>query len=259
MPEGDTIHRMAEALRRRLVGKIVLEAGPSTLSRLSGTTVVAVEPVGKHLLMRFSDDLVLQSHMRMHGTWHLYRPGERWRKPERLARAVLVAEDVVAVCFNTPAIELTRDPRIDHLGPDLLGEAFDLDAVVRRARESGHSTVGELLLDQRVASGIGNVYKCEVLWWLGLNPWTSPSALNDVQLRGLYSTARDFMRSNLLAVSARRFATYGRQAVHGRAGRPCRRCGSRIQVRAQGEHARLTYFCPRCQNVSSQLNVGLIG
>src|SRR5919201_5756083 len=124
MPEGDTIHRTAEALRRRLVGKVVVQAAPSTLSRLNGTTVTAVEPVGKHLLMRFGDDLVLQSHLRMNGSWHVYRPGERWRKPERLARAVLTTDDTVAVCFNTPAIQLTRQPRVAHLGPDILADEF---------------------------------------------------------------------------------------------------------------------------------------
>src|SRR5438270_1992286 len=239
MPEGDTIYRTAEALRRRLVGKVVVHAGPSVLARLSGTTVTAVEPVGKHLLMRFSDDLVLQSHMRMNGSWHIYSPGERWRKPERLARAVLTTDDTGAVCFTTPAIQLSREPHAGHLGPDVLAQEFDLDLVMRRARESGQPTLGELLLDQRVACGVGNVYKCELLWWLRLDPWQAPSTLSDDELRQLYATARAFMRDNLKSVAGRHFAPYGRPAVHGRRGRPCRRCGSAIQVRAQGEQARM--------------------
>src|ERR671934_1083043 len=134
MPEGDTIYRTAEALRRRLLGKPVVEARPRYLARLTGSTVTAVEPVGKHLLVRFSSGLVLHSHMRMNGTWHVYAPGERWLKPERLARAVLTTDDTVAVCFNAPLIRLTREPDVSHLGPDLLADDFDLDLVVRRAR-----------------------------------------------------------------------------------------------------------------------------
>jgi endonuclease-8 len=193
LPEGDTIWRTAAALRSRLVGKVVTEARPAHLRRVEGTTVTAVEPAGKHLLVRFSSDLVLHSHMRMKGSWHLYRPGQRWRLPERLARAVLACDDAVAVCFSAPVVELIRDPssRLAHLGPDILADGFDPAEAVRRARLLDDQQLGAILLDQRVCAGIGNVYR--------------------------------------------------------RGGRPCPRCGTRISVRAQGELARLTYFCPRCQ------------
>src|ERR671936_489156 len=170
MPEGDTIYRTAEALRRRLVGKAVVEARPRDLARLAGSKVTAVEPVGKHLLVRFSSGLVLHSHMRMNGTWHIYMPGQRWLKPERLARAVLAT--------------------------DLLADDFDLALVVSRARGSPAPTLGELLLDQKVAAGIGNVFKCEALWWLRLDPWLPPERLDDTRLAELYRVARDFMRPN---------------------------------------------------------------
>jgi endonuclease-8 len=245
MPEGDTIYRTAEALRRRLVGKPVVDARPRDLTRLTGSTVTAVEPVGKHLLFRFSSGLVLHSHMRMNGAWHLYEPGQRWLKPERLARAVLATEDTVAVCFNAPLVKLTREPEVGHLGPDLLSEEFDVDIAVRRARGSPASTVAELLLDQRVAAGIGNVFKCEALWWLRIDPWLPPQRLDDARLAELYGTARDMLRANRSGLG-RRFS-YGAPAVHGRAGRPCRRCATLIKARAQGEQARTTYFCPACQ------------
>ena len=247
MPEGDTIFRTAEALRRRLVGKPLVEARPRGLARLAGTTITAVEPVGKHLLVRFSSGLVLQSHMRMNGTWHLYEPGQRWLKPERLAKAVLATQDTVAVCFNAPLVKLTRVPEVSHLGPDVLADDFDLDLVVRRARGAPAATIGELLLDQKVAAGIGNVFKCEALWWLRLDPWLPPDDIDDARLAQLYATARDFMRPNRIGLG-RRFP-YGDAAVHGRAGRPCRRCGSLIKARAQGELARTTYYCPACQGV----------
>ena len=187
--------------------------------------------------------------MRMQGAWHLYRPGEPWRRPARQARAVLEVEGTVAVLFNAPVVELTRgDAVTSHLGPDILADALDLDRVVRRARSLGDVAVGELLLDQRVTAGIGNVYRNEALWAERVNPWTGTAALTDAQVRGLFARAHEAMRANLRSTRwARHFPGYGRGAVHGRGGRPCPRCGARIQVRAQGEQARLTYWCPACQ------------
>jgi endonuclease-8 len=244
MPEGDTIWRTAAALRRRLDGKVVLEARPASIGRLKGRQVLGVEPTGKHLIMRFDGDLALHSHMRMKGAWHVYKPGEPWRQPEHRVKAVLAFDDVVAVCFAAPIVELVADPRrtVAHLGPDILREPFDIDEVLRRARLSGNATLGELLLDQKVCAGIGNIYKCESLWMHRLDPWASPKSLDDEQLAGLYQTARKLMRQSL---AGRGFND--RRAVHARGGRPCLRCGGPVRIRAQGEQARLTYFCPRCQ------------
>ena len=249
MPEGDTIWRTAVALRRRLIGKTVTAAAPDLVKRLEGHRLVAVEPVGKHLIMRFDGQVALHSHMRMTGSWHLYRPGERWRQPERRARAVLNFDGAVAVLFSAPVVEVVRDDRqpVQHLGPDVLAETFDIDEVIRRARLSQARTIGELLLEQRVCAGIGNIYKCETLWTHRVNPWSAPSSLDQAELRGLYLTARDLMRR---ALTGKGFAP--RHAVHGRGGRSCPRCGTRISVRAQGEQARMTFFCPRCQRKKDQ-------
>ena len=236
-------------MRPRLTGQRVLHASPVALKRVEGTTVTGVDAVGKHLLVRFDNGLSLHTHMRMTGSWHLYRPGEPWRRPERLARAVLEVEGTVAVLFNAPVVELKRTARegLEHLGPDLLGDPVDLSRVVRRARSlPGAVALGELLLDQRVAAGIGNVYKSETLWWLRLDPWAPQSSLTDEQLAELFEVAREALRSNLGSFE-RRFPGYGPGAVHGRGGRACRRCGTIIRVRAQGEQARLTYWCPTCQ------------
>jgi endonuclease-8 len=162
---------------------------------------------------------------------------------------VIEVEGTVAVLFNAPVVELKRTDRegLNHLGPDLLGDDFDAARAVRRARSLAASVpLGELLLDQRVAAGIGNVYKCETLWWLRLDPWAPQESLTDAELAGVFEVARDALRSNL-GTFERRFPGYGRGAVHGRGGRPCRRCGTPIRVRAQGEQARLTYWCPACQ------------
>jgi endonuclease VIII len=243
LPEGDTIWRTAAALRQRIGGKVVSDARPQAIARLCGRRLEWVEPTGKHLVMQFEGGLALHSHMRMSGAWHLYRVGERWRQPERRATAVLTFDDVVAVCFAAPVMELLVDARrpVAHLGPDILVDPFDLDEVIRRSRQSEAPTLGELLLDQRVCAGIGNIYKCESLWAHGLDAWMRPAALDEERLRRLYLTARDLMRRNLVTIARQR------HAVHGRGGRPCPRCGTPIRIRAQGHQARLTYYCPRCQ------------
>ncbi len=248
MPEGDTIWRTAAALRQRIGGQVVRSARPASLAPLAGSTVSGVEAAGKHLLIRFSSGLTLHTHMRMHGSWHLYQPGERWRRPQWQARAVLDFDSAVAVAFAAPVVELVRDPEgaVAHLGPDILSPDFQLDEVIARARKSLAPTLGEMLLDQRICAGIGNVYKCESLWELGLDPWLPPAHCDEATLRRLYATARTQMRGNLTTWAPRRFA-HGRAAVHGRAGRPCPRCGTPIAVRAQGEHARMTFHCPGCQ------------
>jgi endonuclease VIII len=244
MPEGDTIWRTAAALRRRLAGQVVVEARPATVARLKGRRLEAVDPKGKHLLMRFEGGITLHSHMRMTGAWHLYRPDERWRQPERRATAVLTFEDTVAVCFKAPVMELVADERLPvaHLGPDILVDPFDLDEVIRRAGQSEAPTIGELLLEQRVCAGVGNIYKCETLWLLRLDPWTPPAQLDEPALRRIYTTARQLMRRNLPTP-----IDHHRMAVHGRGGRMCPRCQMPVRIRPQGAQPRLTYFCPGCQ------------
>ena len=248
MPEGDTIRQLAGLLHELVGGRSVTGASPERFERLTGRTLETVEPVGKHLLMRFSGGWSLHSHLRMRGSWHVYRTGEPWRRSGHLARAVIKFGDRQAVFFGAPVVELIRNPveSVGHLGPDILADYFPLDLVVARARALGPAALGDLLLDQRICCGIGNVYKCETLWHLALNPWRSSSDLGDEQLTELFATARRDMRSNLGAAAGRRFGGKA-GAVHGRQGRPCPRCGVRVRARRQGEHARLTYWCPGCQ------------
>lgn len=249
MPEGDTIWRTAESLRAGIQGKRVVAARPDAFKRLAGSTVTSVDPIGKHLVIRFDSGLALHSHMRMRGAWHVYRPGQPWRRPEWQLKAMLETADAVAVCFGAPVMELVRDiaPATRHLGPDILGDEWQVGEVVARARRLGATPVGEVLLDQRVTAGIGNVYRCEALWDRRINPWTRVDALSDEELGGLFEAAREAMRANLGGGFRRRFPGYGRGAVHGRAGRPCPRCGAPIKVRVSGENARLVYWCAACQ------------
>jgi endonuclease VIII len=265
MPEGDTIFRTAAVLRSVLVGQRIVAArarpGPGLrrvpdLSKIVGATVTSVEARGKHLLIAFDTGLTLRSHLRMRGSWHRYRPGEPWRLPESQANAILEAERAVAVAFNTPTLELltdaglARDRSLRELGPDLLGVEFDLEEAVRRLRDRDGEELGIALLDQRAAAGIGNVVKSETAFVERLDPWALVGEFSDDELRGAMRTARRQLQANtrggarVTTGSPRR----GQELwVYGRAGRPCRRCGTRIETRRQGELARSTYWCPRCQ------------
>jgi endonuclease VIII len=219
------------------------------LEKVVGTTVEAVEARGKHLLVRFDNDLVLHSHMRMTGAWHVYPAGERWQRPRWQARVVLAAGDRVAVCFNAPVVELfaAREeplhPSLPGLGPDVLAQPLDLAEVRRRARARDPGTaLGELLLDQRVVAGIGNIWRCEALFARRLDPWAPVASIDDGALDALVETAARLMRANVVAFGR------DRPRVHGRAGRPCPRCGTTIRARGQGDQARVAYWCPGCQN-----------
>lgn len=265
MPEGDTIFRTATVLRAALVGRRITQARAQArpgmwrapdLSRLVGATVTAVEPRGKHLLIGFDNGLTLRSHLRMRGSWHRYRPGEAWQRPMHQASAILETPDSVAVAFDTPVVELLTDADLRRstplrtLGPDLLSRDFEADEALHRLRERDGEELGSALLDQRAVAGIGNVVKSEVAFMERLDPWAPVSAFTDEELRGALRTARRVLEANSRG-GAR--VTTGKQArgqglwVYGRAGRPCRRCGTLVEQRRQGELARLTYWCPRCQ------------
>ena len=273
MPEGDTIFRAARTLHRALAGRQVtrFESVLPALTRihedapLTGRTIDSVTAAGKHVLMRFSGNLVLRTHMRMNGSWHIYRAGERWRRPRRDMRIVIATDTYEAVGFNVPIAEFLQDAAIARqddlrlMGPDLLGEAFDTAEALRRLRGRADTPIADALLNQRVVAGIGNVYKSEVLFMCRVSPFAHVRALDDATLGAILETARKHLRANVIDASAA-IVTYrgyrrttGRPDpganlyVYGRARKPCRRCGASIRVQAQGPDARLTYWCPTCQ------------
>lgn len=261
MPEGDTIFRAATALREALVGKrlTALELRRDPRGRRAperGTEVTAVDAAGKHLLVHFGDGQVLHTHMQLTGVWHVYAAGERWRRPGHTARVVLRVEDgTTAVCFDAPIVELRREDQrdretrasrmLERLGPDLCAADVDFNAVLARLDALPPGTeVGAALLDQRVAAGIGNVFKSETCWAEQVSPFTPIEALDDAARRRLYETAHRQLTSNL---DRTRRTTYGNAlAVYGRVRRPCPRCGTAIAAR-RDESRRTTYWCPRCQ------------
>ena len=245
MPEGDTIRRTADRLWPRLVGRRVVRAEPAALVRLEGRTVEAVEAVGKHLLVRLDGGLILHSHMRTTGSWRIVPTEDRRPRAARNVRARLELDDgSTALCVAAPVVELTTTTAwaspVAHLGPDVLAEPLELDTIVARSRGSEATELGTLLLDQRVCAGIGNMWRCEVLWELRLDPWTPVAALDTATLRACYTRAHDLMLAGLRGV-------HRPAAVHGRGRRPCPRCRCPVAVRAQGEQGRLTYWCPACQ------------
>ena len=251
MPEGDTILRAARTLRTWLEGRRITAARSTALGpnaeRLVGRTVAAVEARGKHLLIRLDDGLVVHTHMRMTGSWHVYPAGDAWQRPERQARLVVEAGDRVAVCFNAPVVELLAPsdvllhPSLRGLGPDVLADPVDLDAIRTRALAVPRdTTIGDVLLDQRVVAGIGNIYRCEALFLRGLHPATPLGDLGDDDLDALVGEAAALMRAGVRNER-------GPAWVYGRANRPCRRCGTRIRSQRQGRDARLVFWCPRCQ------------
>ena len=271
MPEGDTIFRAAQTLHRVFAGKVVtrFESVFPALTRvvdghpLPGRTFESVKARGKHLLMTFSGDLILRTHMRMNGSWHVYPAGARWHRPERDMRILIGTAEAVAVGFTIPvaefltARELAAHKQLGVLGPDLLGKTFDAAAAIEAIRQR-RDPIADVLLDQRVLAGIGNVFKSEILFLAGVDPFAEASTLSDEQLEEIVTIAREQLRANVLSSSRTLSPAFGRRTtrslnpnaklwVYARGGKPCRTCGAPIQSRASGLDARLTFWCPECQ------------
>lgn len=274
MPEGDSIFRAARSLHRVLAGHEVtrFETAYAHLDRVNvdtplvGRTIERCESRGKHILMFFSGGLILRSHMRMSGSWHLYRHGEKWRRGPQAMRVRIDTADWVAVAFNMPVAEFvtpkqleSSDP-VSQLGPDLLGASFDRDEAIRRIIAGGARPIALTLLDQRIVAGIGNIYKSEVLFLSGVHPDTPSSAVPPSTLQQMLDIARRLLRDNVADGTPGSIQTYRNLRqwnpasgpddsvwVYGRRGKPCRKCGTPIEMRKMGLDARSTYWCPNCQ------------
>ena len=243
MPEGDSLHRAARRLQV-LVGEAVDVETPhpraavqGIAERLHGRALERVEAVGKNLLLGFEGGLVLRSHLGMTGRWWVRPRGAPVRGRPWL---VLRGREHEALQWNGPVLELRGDVR-RRLGPDILAERPELERMLAKLRrEDGGRAVGDALLDQRLVSGIGNMWKAETLWAVRISPWQALRDLSDEELRGILAEAARLMRAALKA---------GRQPknVAGRAGRGCRRCGTPIRSRGQGDQNRIACWCPRCQ------------
>ncbi|MGC4793759.1 DNA-formamidopyrimidine glycosylase family protein [Micromonospora saelicesensis] len=259
MPEGDTVWNTARVLHRALAGARItgsdFRVPQLATTDLTDWTVRESASRGKHLLLRLNaptgEHWTLHSHLRMDGAWRAYAPGERWSgRPAHLIRVVLRSPGAVAVGYHLHDLTLVptteEDQLVGHLGPDLLGSDWDPAEAVRRLADHPEQTIGEALLDQRNLAGVGNLYKCEVLFLRGVSPWTPVGGVPD--LPGLVALAQ-----RLLAANRGRWTQSSTGSLHrgqtsyvyGRRAQPCRRCGTAIRKEELGE--RVTYWCPVCQ------------
>jgi len=274
MPEGDTIFRSARTLDRALAGKVVtgFRSEYALLTRfedntpLTGRTIESVEARGKWLLMHFSEDAILVTHMLMNGSWHIYRPGERWQKPRSDMRIVIETAAMLAVGFNVPVAEfhtahsLARRQGFNRLGPAPLAADFDAEAAIANLASRPDLELGLALLDQKLIAGLGNVFKSEVAFACGLNPFRTVGTLSRGQLESVVATARKFLQANVTENSGDRIVTFvphrrttGRTDVeenlwvYGRAGKPCRRCATPVRSAKHRADGRISFWCPVCQ------------
>jgi endonuclease-8 len=258
MPEGDSVYLAAARMHQGLAGQLLrrtdFRVPQLATTDLAGRHVLAVIPRGKHMLTRIEGGITLHTHFKMDGTWHLYRPRQRWQGPLWQVRVVLETAERVAVGFRLPVVELIPTAResevVGHLGPDLLGPDWDAEEVLRRLRSQPEREIGTALLDQRNLAGLGNLWRCEVLFLRGLDPWTPVGevldlpAVVDISYR-LLQANKDRPAQTSTGSVLRGQTSY----VVGRARKPCRRCGTPIRKKEQGvaPQQRETYWCPHCQ------------
>lgn len=288
MPEGDTLFRVAHTLNKALAGHVVrrFDAAYTPLLRIDeeapliGRTVQNVESRGKWCLVwfgpcatvnttRWAGRLALCTHLRMNGMWHIYRPHEKWQRPARDMRVLLGTDTFVAVGFRVPVAELLteeelgRHAELGQLGPDLLGEPFDEGEALRRLRARPDVELGQALLDQRAVAGLGNVYKSEVCFLVGISPYKALREVPDEALKQALAVGRRLLRenartsadanqANVVTFTGLRRTTGAmdpseRLWVYGRGSLPCRRCSTSIIESHQGLSARVTFHCPHCQ------------
>jgi endonuclease-8 len=272
VPEGDTIHNIADRLAPRLVGKPLERVTTQGLVRaLAGRTATSVAAHGKHLVIELDDGTYLRTHLGMYGRFRAYGRAEgdavlARMSPGRATLAITTADGVyIWVGARTVEISPRRAPMhgraVASLGPDVLADDFDPALAAARAAAQPARAIADALLDQRIAAGVGNVYKSEVLFLRGVDPRTRIGALAPALLEAIYATARDLMLQNLrpgarttrgdLAGQATAPASDERYFVYGRSGKPCRRCEAALEVYQLGDPPRWTWSCPRCQGFAA--------
>jgi endonuclease-8 len=257
MPEGDTILSIARTLRpvlvdRELTGietpkrRHALDRWPE---KLAGARVKAIHTHGKHLFLRFDNDLTIHSHLRMSGRWRVFDRGWHGAPRARSAWLIFETETQCVVQFNGPILELKRtsrtnfDPYLRRLGPDILASELDWPRIYARLRSDDPTRpVGDALLDQRTLAGIGNLWKNESLYACRIDPWRQLAEVGDNELEQVIRCARDLMMREV-----RRGGRLAGGEVFEQSGKGCRRCGEIIRRRGQWDENRMTYWCPGCQ------------
>jgi endonuclease-8 len=266
VPEGDTVWLAAQRMHTALAGS-TLRRGEFRLPQLAaldltGSTVTEVVPRGKHLLIRLGDGRTLRTHFRMDGSWHIYRPGTKWRGgPGYDVRVVLATDEWECVGYRLHDVEIVptavEDRLVGHLGPDVLGPDWDLDEALRRVRAQPDEQIGVAILDQRNLAGIGNLYKVETLFLCRVHPWARVADVEN--LEAVVTKARTLMLANRHHPEQSTTGSTRRGEDHwvaGRKGKPCRRCGTPILLGEQGPttQERVTWWCPTCQAARSPID-----
>ena len=264
MPEGDNVLRAATVLGRELTSRTITKLrlhDRGEIAELAGKRVEKIEAQGKHMFVHFDAPWVLRVHLGMNGRWRRIHVREKASIP---ATVRIESGDVAYVCLGSYKADLIRsaalrtNPKIARLGPDLLHEPPDIAEAVRRAKQAGNASreIGDVVMDQRIAAGIGNIYKSETLFECRVHPRTLMYHLTEEQVRAVYEKAAALMRLNLLIRNPRIGAPIRRRPTGGtskrfwvymRRGKPCFDCGTPIEMFLQGDMARSTYFCPTCQ------------
>jgi endonuclease-8 len=259
MPEGDTVWQAARRLHEALAGKVLIHSDfrvpRYATADLTGRTVLDVTARGKHLLTRVEGGLTVHSHLRMDGSWKVFVAGQRWSGgPAHQIRVILGTADRTAVGYRLPVLELLRtadeERAVGHLGPDLLGPDWDPEQALANLRADPARALGEALLDQRNLAGIGNVYKCELCFLLGVTPWLPVGDLPPGLAVKVPVLAKKLLEANRDRPVRRTTGLRGHNLfVYSRAPRPCLRCGTSIRLADQGDGSRErpTYWCPTCQ------------
>ena len=257
MPEGDTVWLTARRLHEALAGRVLTRSDVRVpryaTTDLSGRVVTGCVARGKHLLTRVAGGVTVHTHLRMDGSWRI-RPAADRIAPSHRIRLILANDTWQAVGYQLGVVEILPTARessvVGHLGPDLLGPDWDPAEAARRLASQPARPVGEALLDQRNLAGIGNLYKAETLFLQGIDPWRPAGAVAD--LGALVSTAQRLLDANKERAGQVTTGSWRRGEetwVYGRAGRPCRRCGTPVRSAEQGSDRdeRITYWCPQCQ------------
>jgi endonuclease VIII len=257
MPEGDVVWRTARQLDKALAGRVLTRSDfrvpRYATTDLAGRVVAETLARGKHLLTRVQGGLTIHTHLRMEGSWRI-RPASGLVPRDHRIRLVLGNDEWLAVGYRLGIVEVvpTGDEHrvVGHLGPDLLGPDWDVTEAVRRLRADPGRAVGEALLDQRNLAGVGNLFVTEMLFLRGVSPWRSVGQVQDLgALVELGRRLLDANKTRIGQVTTGDSAPGQRTWVYGRAGQPCRRCGTRVSRAEQGAtgEERIRFWCPSCQ------------
>lgn len=223
----------------------------------AGRMVESIEASGRHLEVTWDDGLVLDTHLKGRSEWHVYRQGSPWRRSWEKLRASIQTKDFVAVCFDARTVETYRQPdRRRHpgrgrLGPDLTRSDADQSEAIELmlAYADREARLRDVMVDHRVMQGVGNVYRCEVLWAAELSPWAHIGDLAQHDAMFVVNTAAKMVRSHQsrVARAGDGVRTEPQLAVYGRTGQGCIRCQETIESRPLGRFGRTLYWCPGCQ------------